>query len=75
MIIRALMTNKNNPKVRMVIGMVRITKIGFTIKRNKEITIATMIAETKPSTTTPERKLAKITTATAVSSTLRIDFI
>lgn len=59
----------------MVIGIVRITSIGFTIKRNKEITIATMIAETKPSTSTPVKILARITTATAVSSTLRIDFI
>lgn len=56
-------------------GIVRITKIGFTINRNNEITTATIIAETKPSTTTPDRILARITTATAVRSTLSIDFI
>lgn len=27
--INALITNKNNPKVRMVTGIVRITNIGF----------------------------------------------
>ena len=71
----ALITNKNKPKLSMVIGIVRITSIGFTIKRNREITTATMIAETKPSTVTPDKILARITTATAVSKTLRIDFI
>lgn len=59
----------------MVIGIVRITSIGFTIKRKSEITIATIIADTKPSTITPDKILARMTTATAVRSTLRIDFI
>ena len=44
--IQALMTNRNKPKVMMVTGSVKITKIGFTISRNKPKTIATNIAAT-----------------------------
>ena len=45
-IIKALMTNKNNPKVTMVIGKVKITKIGFTIRFKIDSTTATKIAVT-----------------------------
>lgn len=43
-IIKALITNKNNPNVTMVIGKVKITKIGFTSKFNTDNTTATIIA-------------------------------
>lgn len=41
----ALITNKNNPMVRMVIGSVRSIKTGFTKNRRREIIIATKIAD------------------------------
>ncbi len=59
----------------MVIGIVSMIKIGFTIKRSMAITTATIIADTNPLTATPGKSLAKTTTATAVSKTLRIGFI
>jgi hypothetical protein len=43
-IINALITNKNSPKVRIVIGKVKITKMGFTIKFKIDKTTATKIA-------------------------------
>ena len=42
----ALITNKNRPRVKMVTGKVRITKIGFKIEKSKPTTKATMIAVT-----------------------------
>jgi hypothetical protein len=59
----------------MVIGRVKIINIGFTIRRNNAITIATIIAEPYPSTTTPGRILDKRTTAKAVSNNFIISFI
>jgi len=44
--IEAFMTKRNKPKVMMVIGKVRITKIGLTIKFNKLNAKATRIAVT-----------------------------
>ena len=55
MIINALITNKNKPKVITVIGKVSTTKTGFTIKRNRPKTIATIIADQKLATATPGR--------------------
>jgi len=57
-IIRAFIMSKNSPKVRMVIGSVRITKIGFTNKFKTDNTIATIIAETNlsPDNSTPGKK-------------------
>jgi hypothetical protein len=43
-IIMALMINRKRPKVKMVIGRVNITNIGFTIKFKRLRTIATIIA-------------------------------
>lgn len=43
-IINALMTNKNRPKVTMVIGKVKITKMGFTNRFKTDKTAATTIA-------------------------------
>lgn len=40
-IINALITNKNNPNVIMVIGKVKIIKIGFTIRFKIDNTTAT----------------------------------
>lgn len=41
---RALMTNKNKPKVTMVMGNVKITKIGFTNRFKTDNTAATTTA-------------------------------
>ena len=43
-IIRALITNRNKPNVKMVIGSVRITNIGLTNKFKIDKTTATIIA-------------------------------
>lgn len=43
-IIKALITSKNNPKVTMVIGKVKMTKIGFTNRFKTDSTTATIIA-------------------------------
>ena len=49
----AFITSKNSPKVTMVTGKVKITKTGFTVRRSKATTTATMIAELYPATSTP----------------------
>ena len=54
-IIIALITNKKSPKVKMVIGRVRITRIGFTKKLSKLNTTATIIAVNMDETPTPGR--------------------
>ena len=43
-IINALTTSKNKPKVTMVIGNVRMMRIGFTKRFNIDNTTATIIA-------------------------------
>lgn len=43
-IIIAFITSKNSPKVKMVAGNVKITKIGFTSKFKIESTMATIKA-------------------------------
>lgn len=43
-IIIAFITNKNRPKVIIVIGKVKITKMGFTNRFNMDKTMATIIA-------------------------------
>lgn len=43
-IINALMTNKNKPNVTIVIGKVKMTKIGFTSKFNIDNTAATTMS-------------------------------
>lgn len=45
-IIMALITSRNKPKVKMVIGMVKITNKGFTKVFNNPNTTATIIAVT-----------------------------
>ena len=49
-IIAALITSKKRPKVKMVTGNVNSTNIGFTNKFNNPKTIATIIADLRPST-------------------------
>jgi|GEM_PF-5379415 hypothetical protein len=53
--ITALMTNKNNPRVMIVAGKVRNTKIGFTKIFNKANTAATISEVVNVFTETPER--------------------
>ena len=50
------MTNKNKPKVTIVIGMVKIIRIGFKIALSKAKTTATIIAASNPLTATPGKK-------------------
>ena len=49
-IIAALITNRNNPKVKTVKGKVNKTNMGFTKTFNNPKTIATIIADLRPST-------------------------
>lgn len=53
--IRAFTMSKNRPNVRMVIGRVRITNIGFTNKFKTDNTMATNMAVTNlsPDNSTP----------------------
>jgi len=45
-IIKAFITNKKRPKVKTVIGSVKMTKIGFTNKFSNDNITATIIAVT-----------------------------
>ena len=58
-IINALITNENNPKVRMVIGKESKDKIGLTIRLSKPKTMAKIMAEVKSATCTPLRIFGK----------------
>jgi len=74
-IMTAFTINKNRPKVMIVMGSVRITKMGFTIKFKRLSTIATITAVVYESTPTPGNTLDRITTATALRSVFNIKFI
>ena len=74
-IIKALITNKNNPKVIMVTGNVRITRIGFIKILSNPKTIATIIEVEKSATETPGIKCAIINTKIEVMSILITRFI
>ncbi len=65
MMIRALITSRNMPKVRMVRGMVRMIKMGFRNVLSSDNTTATSAAVRKPSTATPGRINVVISTASA----------
>lgn len=56
--IKALMINRNNPSVTMVIGKVRMINIGFTKRFNRPRTTATISADIKalPDNSTPGKK-------------------
>lgn len=72
-IITALITKRNKPNVMMVIGKVRMTKIGFIKASSTAKTIAKIMADVNPSASwTPGRNFAKMTTASALKSNLII---
>ena len=73
--IAALITNKNKPKVTIVIGSVNMTKIGFKMAFKMANTTATIIADRKLATSTPGKNLANTITAIAVSNSLIIKFM
>ena len=52
-IIMAFITKRNSPRVRIVIGNVKITNMGFTRKLRRLSTTATMMAVIMESTPTP----------------------
>lgn len=70
-----LITSKNNPKVIMVTGNVKMTKIGFKKANRNPKTKATIMATVKLSTCTPFKKFAINKTAAADSNILKINFI
>ena len=74
-IINALMTNENNPSVRIVIGNDRIDRIGFTIRFKSPRTMAKIMVEPKLSKCTPERILLSKNAEMAVISKRIIKFI
>ena len=59
MIMMALITKENNPKVKIVIGKEIILRIGLTKILSIARTITTIIDDPNPSTLTPGKKLAK----------------
>jgi len=69
------MINKNNPRVTMVTGKVKITRMGFTIKLRRLNTIATIIAVVYVSTPTPGSIFDRTTTANALNRIRNISFI
>ncbi len=71
----ALMTRRNKPSVMMVIGMVRKTRIGFTMAFTIPKIIATSTDEPKLETFTPERILEVTNTAIADKSNLIINSV
>jgi hypothetical protein len=71
----AFIISKKRPKVTMVTGSVKITKIGFTKKLSKLRTTATITAVIKVSTETLGNTFAKMITDKALKSILRISFI
>lgn len=74
-IIMALITSRNIPKVRIVTGSVKMTRIGRTIKLSSDKDSATSTALKYPSVSTPGSTLDKTTTIMAVISNLRMNFI
>ena len=71
-----LITNKNNPKVKKVMGKVNTTNIGFTKKFKSANTIATFTDVSMPFTSvTPFIKWAISSTSNAEINSLRISFI
>ena len=73
--INALMKIKKNPKVKMVIGIVRIIIKGLTIAFKKASVAANIIAVTGPSKCTPVRIFAVTKMAKVEITILKIKFI
>lgn len=63
MMINALITSKKSPRVKMVIGMVKTTSIGFTMVFSKDKTAATRIPVIAESMCTPGNMKEVIMTA------------
>lgn len=72
--INAFITNKKKPKVKNVIGIVKIVKIGFTTAFKKANTTATKMAAKKPLISIPGNNFAVITTATAETKIFTTNF-
>ncbi len=70
-----LITNKNNPKVSIVTGIVRATRMGFNTALRSPNTIATIKAVPNPLTDTPGNTYADMKTATADNNKLSIKLI
>ena len=73
--ITALITSKKSPRVIIVTGIVKKTRIGFKKVFNKAKTTATISAVVKLSTEIPGRKCAKTKTTTVEIKSLKIKFI
>ena len=71
----ALMTNKNNPNVNSVTGIVNSTKTGFKNVFNKPITMATHKAPNIEVIRTPGKKYESPNTTIELMSNLIIKFI
>lgn len=71
----AFIKRRKIPKVIMVIGNVKIIKIGLTISRNKAKTMATISAEPYPATWMPGSISASTNTATPVRSSFKMSLI
>jgi hypothetical protein len=74
-IIIALITNRNNPSVKTVKGIVSIISNGFTVTFSNESNTAIMIAVINSSTTTPGSKYDAISTPMEESNILTRIFI
>ena len=73
--IKTLINNRNNPKVKTVIGIVKTMSIGLIKLLRSPITTATKTAVMVLSTRTPLNKKAAINTATEVTNVFRRNFI
>jgi len=73
--INALITNKKKPKVKKVMGIVKIMSKGLRSEFKIARTNATIIAVINPSTLTPGNIYAEITTANEDTSTFSKKFI
>ncbi len=69
-----LIKKRNKPKVNNVIGIVRISRIGFKKVLRNDKTKATINAAGTPESLTPESNSAVINTARAETSILRNQF-
>lgn len=69
------MTKENSPSVRMFMGKVRKTRIGFKIALTSPKTKATSKAVPKPATVTPGNTAANIRITTALTIKFKMTFI
>jgi hypothetical protein len=71
----ALITNRNNPRVMIVTGKVKITSIGFISRLRMANTIASIRAVAKSLTFTPGNRYAETITANAFTNRRIIKFM